>query len=272
GGGAGGSIILIVANWSVSASCNINVRANGANGGNVSNSAIHGGGGGGGQGAIFYTSSAPANVTNSTLQGQGGCNNFSCTSRAEDGENMGTNIFYNSYTPLPVDILNFSARAISNNSIKIDWFLANPIQVENFVLERSVDMLLWQPIFTQKWDYKSYHSYVDDQIYNNIVHYRLKVVDKDNSYKHSQIVSVKLGSKNNLYIYPNPANEKIFIETDEDIASIVLQDLNGNRLPAITESESQMKIINIANLRKGLYILQVQTNDAIWIEKILVQR
>ncbi|MDW8296934.1 MAG: hypothetical protein RMJ97_08625, partial [Raineya sp.] len=178
GGGGGGSIIFIVDNWNVSPTCTINVRANGGNGGNVNHSAIHGGGGGGGQGVIFYTTPAPANVSNITSQGQGGCNRNPCDSRADDGENIGTNVFFNSSTPLPVDLLNFSAKAIAHRSAKIEWLIANTINVEKFILERSVDMLNWQPNYTQKYNRENYYTYVDDEIDNNLVYYRLKIIDK----------------------------------------------------------------------------------------------
>lgn len=272
GGGAGGSIIFVVNNWNVVAGCPISVSANGGNGGSV-NASTHGGGGGGGQGVVFYTSPAPSNVSNTTAAGIGGCNNNnSPCDRASNGENFGTNVFFNSSTPLPVDLLNFTAKAIAHKSAKIEWLIANAINFEKFVLERSVDMLNWQPIHTQKWNNENYYSYIDDEIANNLVYYRLKVIDKDNSFKYSRVVSVKFGEKGNLFIYPNPASDKVFIETDKEIERIVLQDLKGNRLPIDVEGDNQRKIVDVSKLPRGLYVLQIQIGESIWIEKIVVQR
>ncbi|MDW8296754.1 MAG: T9SS type A sorting domain-containing protein, partial [Raineya sp.] len=119
---------------------------------------------------------------------------------------------------------------------------------------------------------ENYYSYIDDEIAINIVYYRLKVVDKDNSFKYSRVVSVKFGERSNLFIYPNPASDKIFIETDKEIERIILQDLKGNRLPIDVEGENQRKIVDVSKLPRGLYVLHVQTIENTWVEKIVIQR
>ncbi len=271
GGGAGGSIVFIVANWSVSPTCPISVTANGGNGGSV-NSSTHGGGGGGGQGVIFFTTPAPANVSVATTQGQGGCNNHSnpCD-RAADGENIGTNVFFNSSSPLPVELAYFRAKAVSKQTARIEWLVQTAINVDKFVLERSDNLQNWQEIHQQRWNNQLYFSYLDTEIPFTLAYYRLKIFDKDGSYKFSRVVNVQFAGRSTIGIYPNPTNDKVFVEFGEEIQKISLQDLNGNKIPISIENASERKVISLNHLPRGLYILQIQTEKEIFTEKLIIQ-
>lgn len=271
GGGAGGSIVFIVANWSVSPTCPISVTANGGNGGSV-NSSTHGGGGGGGQGVVFFTSPAPANVSVATTQGQGGCNNSSVPcDRAANGENIGTNVFFNSSSPLPVELAYFRAKAVAKQTAQIEWLVQTAINVDKFVLERSDNLQNWQEIHQQRWHNQTYFSYLDVDVPFALVYYRLKVLDKDGSYKFSRIATVRFASKSKIAIYPNPTHDKVFIEFEEEIQKISLQDLKGNKIPISIENASERKAVSLNHLPRGLYILQIQTEKEIYTEKLIIQ-
>lgn len=271
GGGAGGSIVFIVPNWSVSPTCPISVSANGGSGGSV-NSSTHGGGGGGGQGVVFFTSSAPSNVSVATSQGQGGCNNNNVPcDRAADGENIGTNVFFNSSSPLPVELVYFRAKAVSKQTAQIEWLLQTAINVDKFILERSDNLQNWQEISQQKWNNQLYFSYLDIDIPFAMVYYRLKIIDKDGSYKFSRVATVQFRGSSKIAIYPNPTSDKVFIELDEDIQRISLQDLKGNKIPISVNNIGEKKSISLNHFPKGLYILQIQTEKEIYTEKLIVQ-
>lgn len=272
GGGAGGSIVFIVNNWNVASTCPITVSASGGNGGHV-NSSIHGGGGGGGQGVIFYTTPAPAHVSNTTAQGIGGCNNRSnpCD-KADDGENIGTNVFFNVFTPLPLELAYFRAQAVTKQTAKVEWFVQTALNVDKFVLERSTDLQEWQEIYQQKWNNAQYYSYLDEAVPYKAVYYRLKTIDKNASYKYSSVVSVQFTSERKPLIYPNPANDKVFIELGTVPDSVILQNIKGNILEIPLTYEPERVVLQVNNLTNGLYFLKVQTKTTVWIEKIAIQR
>jgi len=60
-------------------------------------------------------------------------------------------------------------------------------------------------------------------------------------------------SDNISYIYPNPASETIHIHTDEDLQTIEIYNLQGQRVAAKSGNAHH---ISVANLAKGVYILK----------------
>lgn len=270
GGGAGGSIAFIVNTWNVSPTCPIVVSGNGGNGGNV-NSSMHGGGGGGGQGVIFYTSSAPSNVSNTTTAGSGGCNNNNnpCD-RASDGENLGTNVFFSSSTPLPVELALFQAKAIGKRTAQVEWLVKSGFNVEKFELERSMDMQHWENIYQEQWG-NEFYKYIDKDVPFNQVYYRLKTWDKDGSFKYSKPVFVRFEDTFAIGIYPNPANDKVFVELEEEIVSSYVQDIRGVRTSLLIHKVENQKYLSVEGVPNGLYMLHIQTATQSWVLKLAVQ-
>ena len=71
-----------------------------------------------------------------------------------------------------------------------------------------------------------------------------------------------------LYIYPNPANDVIFINcSNKDINDIIIYDMNGNVILNTTN-----RIINCASLHDGMYVVSIKTVDnIIKVYKIIVK-
>ncbi len=69
----------------------------------------------------------------------------------------------------------------------------------------------------------------------------------------------------NLTIYPNPFNDKIFIESSENIKVIQLYDMLGK-----LELETTQKILELNHIVQGVYILKViHKNDAVQNFKVI---
>lgn len=75
---------------------------------------------------------------------------------------------------------------------------------------------------------------------------------------HFVAVSVEtFGDESNVKVYPNPANDRLFVEIGEqsDIVQMVIVDLQGKIL---LQKESQgSEVIDVQNLKAGLYLLQM---------------
>ena len=61
-----------------------------------------------------------------------------------------------------------------------------------------------------------------------------------------------------INVYPNPANDIVFVE-GEAIVSVLLYDLLGNNLRSMDYNSS--KALNVSGLPKGIYILKLTTQD-----------
>ena len=66
--------------------------------------------------------------------------------------------------------------------------------------------------------------------------------------------------KTNFSIYPNPANDKIFIQNNDDssVENVAVFDISGKK---ILEQNNNFTSINIQNLETGIYFLQIKSDN-----------
>lgn len=110
-------------------------------------------------------------------------------------------------TPLPVQLVSFNARAEEKN-VRLDWEIADAINVSHFEIERSTDGKKFEFVGRKDFDAAEKHYIFKD---NNPrtdasgqAFYRLKMQDLDETYAYSKIVAVRLYEGNAAYVYPNP--------------------------------------------------------------------
>jgi hypothetical protein len=74
-----------------------------------------------------------------------------------------------------------------------------------------------------------------------------------------------------MHIYPNPAQDKIFINIDNVIInSLNLEDLSGQIVKLISSKDNQ-KYFDVSNLSSGVYLIKVITKDgSIFVNKIVI--
>ncbi len=267
-GGAGGSIVLNVDIWSISAACPLTISSNGGDGGSVNSGATHGGGAGGGQGYIFFSSSIPTtNITSETLNGDGGCNNNSvpCNSQAESGtgtDNMGIHTDFGE--PLPIELLDFSGELI-HDEVLLKWITASERNNDYFNIEHSIDGENWSSISytkgagnsTSKINYSSidYHPHI------GLNYYRLKQTDFDGSYSYSESVSI-LYQTDKTVIFPNPSNQFIHVVGDNiNATSIQIFNPLGKQMPVYMALNEHQLTLDVSGYPSGVYILNLVRND-----------
>ena len=62
-------------------------------------------------------------------------------------------------------------------------------------------------------------------------------------------------------VYPNPVNDKLYIETEVEIEEVVVYDTFGRQQLAV--SGQQSAVSDVSNLDAGVYIVMIKTNDGI---------
>lgn len=70
-----------------------------------------------------------------------------------------------------------------------------------------------------------------------------------------------------VVIFPNPASDKVFINSDSDILSIEIFDLNGK----IINSVKNANFIDVHGIRAGVYISKIKTTSTVFVKKILIE-
>lgn len=88
----------------------------------------------------------------------------------------------------------------------------------------------------------------------------------DFSWDTTTFTSVKelLHKEIKISISPNPATNKIFISSNENISSIIISDIFGRKIISTKEKE-----INIYNFLNGIYFISIQTKEGIVTKKFL---
>lgn len=280
GGGAAGSILLEVNSWNIDGSCPLTIEANGGNGGSVNSGATHGGGGGGGQGVIIYSIVTPTtNVTNTTLNGSGGCNNNSspCNSLAEEGQGVDNEGILEIITvPLPIELLEFEAYRV-NNHVDLEWRTASEVDNDYFIIEKSNNALNWYPIKKINGagpgttsSINNYYS-KDEQPHLGTNYYRLKQVDLNQNYSYSNIQSVYFDSEV-IVVYPNPAKDKItlFKNGTSSYDSRVYNSL-GQQIDLPFIIQDGKKILDSSDLPSGLIFIEITTDQSKEVVRVLIE-
>ncbi len=82
-------------------------------------------------------------------------------------------------------------------------------------------------------------------------------------------LSAKELEKERITIYPNPSNEKITINTDQLINSITVYDVKGSKMILLSQLESKIIEVNLDFLNSGIYTILIETDKAIFQEKLI---
>ena len=77
-------------------------------------------------------------------------------------------------------------------------------------------------------------------------------------------------TENNISIYPNPANDRLYIEAEGEINDVVIYDVYG-RVQNLRISESQnLRIsINVSELNAGIYFVKINTNQGEIVKRFI---
>ncbi|SEJ82759.1 Por secretion system C-terminal sorting domain-containing protein [Dyadobacter sp. SG02] len=115
--------------------------------------------------------------------------------------------------PLPVRLVSFSAKP-EGKAVNLAWEIADAVNFSHFEIEHSVDgkQFEWLGNENHITDQESYAmtDYHPQTNAQGQVYYRLKMVDIDESYAYSKIVSVHFDNSA-AYVYPNPVTDQLRI-------------------------------------------------------------
>lgn len=164
--------------------------------------------------------------------------------------------------PMPVTLTEFVVRN-KENRILIAWKTTSETNSSRFEIERSTipakGFSKIATVVTSDDPSGSSYSYTDTNLVSDDIHYyRLKMVDKDETFAYSQIQKVRLSPVLTTKIYPNPASETINIKTDDwhRVNAIRVHDVNGGLIyQAIGENLNTAP--DVSKFPAGLYFLEI---------------
>ena len=104
-------------------------------------------------------------------------------------------------------------------------------------------------------------------------YYRLRSVDYDGKSEVSHIIYIERTSGSDFEIFPNPANDVLYLNfkmENYQNGNVSLFDLNGKLVQQSVLNYSNNKL-NINDLQKGIYFIEVEVEGQILRKRILKQ-
>ncbi|TDE14425.1 T9SS type A sorting domain-containing protein [Dyadobacter psychrotolerans] len=219
-----------------------------------------------GPNANFTVNVVGTAITAGTLAPLGTINYFSDnnppitnTTTGNDTQVAGINVD----APLPVTLSSFMAGkegAVAN----LSWETTEESNSDRFEIERSLNGNMWRKIGLvqsagESKVLKSY-AFTDRNPESGDNLYRLRIVDKDDTFAYSRIRSVKFeGLVADLSVYPNPVVDKLFLRDFAKVSQVVIYDMGGR---SVFQSGSKPNgELNVKSLKSGAYVVHITRLD-----------
>lgn len=178
---------------------------------------------------------------------------------------------------LPVTLVGFEAVS-QEGVVHLTWKTAEETNASHFEIERSNDAKSWNKVkemaaVGESRELTSYTA-IDEAPRSGINYYRLKTVDRDNTFAYSRTVNVNMGNAGPVVqVYPNPASDILFVKVS-DTGAISRISLIGTSGRVVGEFDRMPeKGIDLGQFPGGMYLIKIVTNDGLQtVKKIVVNK
>jgi choice-of-anchor B domain-containing protein len=178
---------------------------------------------------------------------------------------------------LPTSLSDFKAKT-STNTVDITWKTVSESPQMVFEVEKSLDGIRFEKIKSEKSKNLQGANYQvsDDAPQDGINYYRLKIIEKDASFRYSAIVEARFLAQNHTpVLYPNPS--------EDGNAQIVFPYFQNDTEASVEIFDTQAKLIQtyhpintkqfcIKNLQNGFYHVKITYQGKSWTQSLLVDR
>ena len=72
-----------------------------------------------------------------------------------------------------------------------------------------------------------------------------------------------------ISIYPNPANDRLYIEAEGEIENVVIYDIYGRHQVTKTPSHQEMTSVNVSGLKAGIYFVKINTENGEIVKRFI---
>jgi len=179
--------------------------------------------------------------------------------------------------PLPVVLSDFNCQLISNY-VEVRWSTQSEVNSDYFDVERSENGINFYPIERvtaagNSLTRKSY-SIRDYNVAPGFAYYRLKQVDRDNSFTYYQVCVTEVPNDNNeRTLHPNPASTfTAFNLKGKELISLTVMNSIGETMNCSHSVSGGKVIVNLTSLVPGVYIVETNISGEIQKLKLVIQR
>jgi uncharacterized repeat protein (TIGR01451 family) len=168
---------------------------------------------------------------------------------------------------LPLTLTDFSA-TLKDCQPVLQWTTASEINTDRFEIERSnASATDWKSIGNVSASgyssTKINYSFTDKDLNasSEKVSYRLKMIDKDGSYKYSKILPVLINCKTaTILVYPNPVQDgKLYVSLAGTTGYVEATLLSASgQMILKNKINNGTNYLNVLNIADGIYVLNVK--------------
>lgn len=185
--------------------------------------------------------------------------------------------------PLSVKMTYLNAQ-LKNGLVFIDWITSFESNNNRFEIERSFDSENFEIVGTvnaaENQNQTNYYSFNDPvQTSNQVVYYRLKIINNDEVGYYSKTMAINLNhlsSLQNLSFYPNPFENDLCIQTENlNELDLMIHLYNSfgqleTSFPIHLQQGKQITRLTALNqLPKGIHILEILSEETIFRSKVI---
>jgi len=128
---------------------------------------------------------------------------------------------------LPVNIIAFKGKNEGNKNI-LAWLTGNAVNFDRFIIERSTDGSNFTAIGNVQWNGSSNYSFSDPVAASGVNYYRLKLIDSDNSFRYSHVITLRNNNKSpGLKLVKNNNNLLVNYQLSGNEANLQVTDMSG---------------------------------------------
>jgi hypothetical protein len=193
---------------------------------------------------------------------------FSAFTVAADEEDVG----------LPVELVHFSAETINKGTaVQIEWETSSESNNDYFMIEKSDDgneyYSIAEILGSGTSNTPRQYYYIDQDISNSKIYYRLKQVDYDGAYEYSDaiVISVEMHETKSMYIFPNPARShvNILLKNETSSGNLILTNIQGQEVLRSDNVVGDKITVDLNGLPSGLYMLKLVSTDAVQTGRVI---
>lgn len=177
--------------------------------------------------------------------------------------------------PLPVTLTSFTATK-EGSTAQLSWSTTSETNSDRFEIERSQNGKVWNQIGIRQSNGESSslknYSFPDADPLPGENLYRLKMIDKDNTFAYSRIESLTFSSEGVTSFYPNPVAEKLIIKSNDfsTVKNVKIYDASGRTV--YQSSATPTNEIDVQNFSSGLYVVQLVSKTGVVITHKIIKQ
>lgn len=163
---------------------------------------------------------------------------------------------------LPVTLVSFEVAREESGAL-LTWSTTEETNSDYFEIQKSMDGKAWKAIGRQTSNGEStvlrsyqYQDYAPDP---GINYYRLKMVDRDETFAYSRVQSVDFGGPGYANVYPNPASGKLFVKDFGHVKQAAIYNMSGMKI--LETGAISSRGIDVSRLSDGLHTLKLRFDD-----------